>query len=314
MQVEIFIGIDISKAHLDVAGTAPGKVRRFANTKGGIARLVAWLKEQAPTLIVFEAGSYLVRLEDALCDARLPYAKVNPRQVRDFAKAEGILAKTDDLDARVLARFGERIRPPMRERPRTVTRTLAALMARHIDLNEMIVMEKHRLEHAVPLIKRQIRMHLRQMQRAQAALDEKIALTIGSDPDLARKAELLVSVPGVGPIQTATLLGLLPELGTLQRKQIVALAGLAPFNRYSGTMRGRKSIWGGRAPIRCALYMGALVSVRHNPVIKPFYEKLRAAGKPAKVALTACMRKLLVILNAMIRDGSAWNDVQPAAA
>lgn len=307
MQPATYIGIDVSKAHLDVAALGTAKTRRFPSKKSGLGRLIVWLNRQRPELIVLAAGSYTIRLEDALAGASLPYAKVNPRQVRDFARAEGLLAKTDALDAQALARYGERMRPPIRKRPDAATRALAAQVARLTALREMQVMEKLRMEHASPWIKAQLRRHLQQLEKHQAALCKAIEAAIRSDVTMAGKAELLQSVPGVGPVLTATLLGCMPELGTLGRKQVASLAGLAPFNRDSGKLRGHRRIWGGRAAVRRTLYMVALTCARFNPAIKPFYEKLRAAGKPVKVALTACMRKLLTILNAMLRNGTPWH-------
>lgn len=313
MQPAVCIGIDVSKAHLDAAGVR-GTVTRYRNGKAGIARLVAQLRDEPGALAVLEAGAYTVRLEDALSDAAIPYAKVNPRQVRDFARAEGVLAKTDALDAHALARFGERMRPPVRERPDAPTRALAARVARLNDLGGMIDMEKHRLEHAPAGIRAQILAHLRELKRARERQLADIELAINAHAEMARKAELLESVPGVGPILTATLLAGMPELGRIGRKQIAALAGVAPFNRDSGKFSGRKRVWGGRANVRRVLYMGALVGTRFNPIIRAYYLKLTQEGKPVKVAFTACMRKLLVILNAMMQRGEPWSPRIPAAA
>jgi transposase len=302
----VYFGIDVSKAQLDVATTAPAPLRSFANNRRGVAKLVTWLIAQPPTFVIFEAGSYTRRLEDALETARLLYARINPRLVRCFAESEGILAKTDGVDAHVLAKFGEEKTPAPRQRPPPEVRFLAERMARLTELGEMIVMESHRLEHVSPGIKALIKAHIRQLKAHRAELLKDINTAIDSHEEMARKAELIESVPGVGPILTATLLAYLPELGQINRQQIAALAGVAPYNWQSGKFEGRRKIFGGRAAARRVLFMGALVGTRYNPVIKSFYERLRAAGKPAKVALTACMRKLLTILNAIMRDGAAW--------
>ena len=314
MQPVVFFGIDISKAQLDVATSAPAPLRHFPNKKGGIARLIAWLITQPPLMVVFEAGSYTLKLEDALSGASLRYAKINPRQVRDFARSEGILAKTDALDAHVLAKYGEQKQPPVRLRPDAATRALAARVARLDDLNVMITMESNRLEHALPGVRADLLGHLRQLRKRRSDLLKSIDMAVDSNPEMARKAKLLKSVPGVGPILTAALLSQLPELGTERRQRVSALVGVAPFNRDSGTLRGHRTVWGGRAAVRRILFMGALVGMKHNPPIKAMYERLRAAGKPAKVALTACMRRLLTILNAIVRDGVAWNAERPVTA
>ena len=314
MQPVIFVGIDVSKAQLDAATSAPGPVQQFPNQKGGIARLITWLLEQSPVMVVFEAGSYTLKLEDALASASIRYAKVNPRRVRDFARADGVLAKTDTIDARVLVKYGEQKNPPVRERPDAATRALAAQVSRLNDLSEMITMESNRLEHVVKEVRAPLLGHLRQLRTHRMNLLKAMKTAIAGNPDMARKAALLKSVPGVGPILTAALLAQLPELGTVNRQRLTALVGLAPFNRDSGTMRGRRTVWGGRGAVRRILFMGALVGMRHNPVIKAMYERLRAAGKPAKLALTACMRRLLSILNAMLRDGAAWQVVPPVTA
>ena len=314
MQPTVFIGIDVSKAQLDVATSASASLRRYPNKKGGITRLITWLHAQPLVMVVFEAGSYTARLEDAMSDAEVPYARINPRRVRDFARSDGILAKTDSIDAHVLVSFGQQKNPPVRARPDASTRAVAAQLSRLADLGEMIVMESNRVEHMPAGIKTRIGQHIRQLKKQRAAMLKDINLAIASNPEMARKAKLLRSAPGVGPILSATLLAQLPELGTLRRQRIAALAGVAPFNRDSGTLRGRRTVWGGRAAVRRVLFMGALVSARFNPAIKPFYERLIAAGKPAKVALTACMRKLLTILNAMLREGVAWRNVPPATA
>lgn len=320
MQPVVYIGIDISKAKLDIATNIPVPKPKssFPNHPRGISRLVEWVTTLPPAFIVFEAGSYTRRLEDGLENAKLRYARINPRVIRRFAEADGILAKTDGIDAHVLAKFGEQKKPVERERPSPAVRSLAEMMARLADLNEMIVMESHRLEHVSKGIQAQINLHIRQMKAHRAELRKDVQMAIDSHEELARKAEVIESVPGVGPILTATLLAYMPELGQVNRQQAAALAGVAPYNHDSGQIKGKRRIFGGRSVARRVLYMGAFVGKTHNPVIKKFYDRLRAAGKPMKVALTACMRKLLTILNAMVRDGVAWNaghqEVAPAAA
>ena len=310
----VYFGIDVSKARLDVATTAPAPLRSYSNNRRGIARLAAWLIAQPPTFVIFEAGSYTRLLEDGLENARLRYARINPRLVRCFAESEGILLKTDGVDAQVLAKFGEQKKPAERPRPSPAVRSLAEQMARLSDLGEMIVMESHRLEHVSRGMRTQINAHIRQMKTHRTDLLKDIQMAINSHEEMARKAELIESVPGVGPILTATLLAYMPELGQLNRQKIAALAGLAPYNDQSGTNEKRRRIFGGRAAARRVLFMGALSGKRYNPMIRAFYERLRAAGKPAKVALTACMRKLLTILNAMVRDGIPWHPVTPEPA
>lgn len=310
----VYFGIDVSKATLDVATTAPAPRRSYSNNRRGIARLVAWLIAQPPTFVIFEAGSYTRRLEDALECAKLRYARINPRLVRAFAQSDGLLLKTDGVDAHVLAKFGEEKKPAERPRPPPAVRALAEMMARLTEINEMTVMESHRLEHVSSGMRAQINAHIRQLKVHRSDLLKDINMAISSHEQMARKAELLESVPGVGQILTATLLAYMPELGQLNRQKIAALAGLAPYNDQSGTVEGRRRIFGGRAAARRVLFMGALVGMRHNPMIKSFYDRLRAAGKPAKVALTACMRKLLTILNAMVRDGAPWHPALPGPA
>jgi len=309
MQPVVYIGIDISKARLDVATNfpVPKPQSSFPNHRRGIAQLVKWVITLPPAFIVFEAGSYTRRLEDGLENAKFHYARINPRIVRRYAEYQGILAKTDGIDAHVLAKFGEEKNPVERQRPPAAVRSLAEMMARLTDLNEMKVMESHRLEHVTAGIRKLINAHIRQLKTHRAELLKDIQMAIDSHEELARKAEMIESVPGVGPILTATLLAYMPELGSVNRQQAAALAGVAPYNNQSGTGDKRRRIFGGRATVRRVLFMGALVGTRYNPVIKAFYDRLRAAGKPAKVALTACMRKLLTILNAMVRDGAAWH-------
>jgi transposase len=305
-QREVFVGIDVSKAQLDVAVRPAG---RFAapNDEAGCAQVLARLRATPPTLVVLEAtGGLEIPLTGVLAAAGVPVVVVNPRQVRDFAKATGRLAKTDALDAQTLAHFAEVIRPERRPLPDEQTQALAALVARRRQLVEMLTAEKNRLGSARKPVRTSLRTHIAWLERALRHTDRDLAHAIRESPVWREKEALLRSTPGVGPVVTTTLLANLPELGTVTGKQIAALVGVAPLNRDSGTWRGKRTVWGGRAQIRAVLYMGALVATRFNPVIRAFYHRLCAAGKAKKVALTACMRKLLLILNAMLKQRTPW--------
>jgi transposase len=269
--------------------------------------VVEQLRALSPTLIVLEAtGGVEVSLTSALAAAGLPVVVVNPRHVRDFARATGQLAKTDALDAQILAQFAEVMRPERRPLPDAQTQALAALVTRRRQLIEMLTAEKNRLSMAPPPVRKSLRAHITWLERELAHTDTDLAQTIRQSPVWREKDELLQSVPGVGPVLTSTLLANLPELGTLTSKQIAALVGVAPLNRDSGTLRGKRTVWGGRAQVRAVLYMSAIVAARFNPVIRAFYQRLQTAGKAKKVALTACMRKLLTILNAMLKHRTPW--------
>jgi len=306
MNTPVCVGIDVSHAQLDVA-VRPGKGFSVSNDAGGWATVVAHLQPLKLVRIVLEAtGGLEVPLVGALAGAGLPVVVVNPRQVRDFARATGQLAKTDVLDAQILAHFAEVIRPPLRPLPDAQTQVLAALVARRRHLVEMLTAEKNRLRTAAPAIRRSLRQHLVWLQRERTQLDTELAETIHSSPMWRATDDLLRSVPGVGPVLTITVLANVPELGTLTNKQIAALVGVAPLNRDSGTLHGKRLVWGGRAHVRAALHMAAIVATRYNPVIKTFYQRLCQAGKAKKLALTACMRKLLTILNAMLKSGTPW--------
>jgi transposase len=304
-----FVGIDVAKADFVVA-TRPGPTSWTAtNDAAGIARTLERLRPLQPGLIVLEAtGGYETALVAALVAAGLPVVIANPRQVRDFGRSTGQLAKTDTLDADLLALFAERVQPEPRPLPDAALRDLDALITRRRQLLEMLTAERNRLLQASPSVRRNIRQHVRWLERQVTAVDRDLDDTIHKSPVWRAKENLLRSVPGVGPIVSRTLLAELPELGTLNRKQVAALAGVAPLARDSGTLRGKRLVWGGRAPVRAALYMAALVAARHNSIIRTFYRRLVAAGKPKKVALTACMRKLLTILNAMVRTNCAWRN------
>lgn len=301
------VGIDVSKHQLDVAVRPSGECWSVPHDEPGLSTLVTRLQALAPTLIVLEAtGGLEVTVASALAAAQLPTAVVNPRQVRDFGRSTGQLAKTDRLDAQVLAHFAEAVRPTPRPVPDAQAQELSALLLRRRQLLEMLIAEKNRLSLAPQRIRFQIQVHIEWLHQQLTDLDRDLGQLVRSSPVWREKDDLLRSVPGVGPVLATTLLANLPELGTLNRKQIAALVGVAPFNRDSGTLRGHRTVWGGRAQVRAILYMSTLVAVRHNPALKTFYARRRAAGKPPKVSLTACMRKLLTILNAMLKHRTRW--------
>ena len=311
----VFVGIDVAKATLDVAVRPSGEGWRVANTEAAIPDLVVRLGRLHPQVIVLEAtGGYEHAVVAALAAAQLPVVVANPRQVRDFAKSTGQLAKTDAIDADMLACFGERVQPTPRPVPDAATQALDALLTRRRQLVEMLTAEKNRLGQARAPIRRSLRDHIRWLERQLDRVNRELDTTIQESPIWRVKDDLLQSAPGVGPVLSRTLLGELPELGALSHKEIAALVGVAPFARDSGTLRGKRMVWGGRAPVRAVLYMGALVAARHNPVIRAFYSRLVEAGKPKKVALTACMRKLLTILNAMMRTNTPWQGHHPTTA
>lgn len=301
-----YVGIDVAQATLEVATTA-GPTLQVANDPAGHAALVAWLAPQGVRLVVLEAtGGYERAAVAALSAAGVPLVVVNPRQVRDFARATGQLAKTDRIDAQVLARFGERLQPAPRPVSDAEQQALAALLVRRRQLLEMLGMEQNRLPLASREVRRRLRAHVTWLQRELDALDADLGQAIEASPVWRVHDQLLQSVPGIGPVVARTLLALLPELGALNRKQVAKLVGVAPLNRDSGAQRGYRQIWGGRAPVRTALYMAALVGMRRNPVLRALYHRLRARGKAPKVALVACMRKLLTIVNAMLAHHTAW--------
>ena len=312
-----WIGIDISKAELDVA-VRPGGVRWQAHhDAAGIDALVERCVALAPQRIVVEAtGGFEIGVAAALAAQHLPVVVVNPRQVRDFARATGQLAKTDRLDAAILAHFGEAIQPDVRPLPDATARALSLLVARRRQLQEMLIAEQHRLLSAavqdapVPL-RDELGDHIAWLRRRLDQVDDDLNQQIRSSPVWREREDLLRTIGGIGPIVSATLLSHLPELGQLDRKAIAKLVGVAPLNRDSGSVKGVRHIWGGRAQVRTVLYMAALVATRHNPQIRTFYQRLLAAGKPAKVALVACMRKLLLICNAVLRSHTSWSPASP---
>ena len=306
-----YVGIDVAKAGMDIAVCPTDERWSISNDEAGIRRLVSRLKTLEPDLVLLEAsGGLELPIVAALAVEELPVVVVNPRQVRDFARATGKLAKTDTLDAAVLAHFGEAVRPPVRPLRDSETLLLSSLVARRHQLVTMLVSEKNRLSTATTVaVRPSIEAHIDWLERELNDLDGNLQQLIRRSPVWREKDDLLRTVPGVGEQVSLTLLAYLPELGTLGHRQISALVGVAPFNRDSGTMRGKRTVWGGRARVRASLYMGALTASRWNPVIRDFYQRLLAAGKPKKVALTACMRKLLVILNSILRHRSPWYDV-----
>ena len=315
-QAPRFVGIDVAKAKVDVAVRPTDDKWEVPNDNAGIRQLVSRLKALEPTLVLLEAsGGLELPLVAALAAEAAPVVVANPRQVRDFARATGKLAKTDVLDAAVLAHFADAVRPSVRPLRDAESQVLNSLAARRHQVLTMLVSEKNRLSSATTVaVRPRIETHIEWLERELDELDEGLRQTLRRSPVWREKDNLLRTVPGVGEQLSLTLLAYLPELGTLDRRQIASLVGVAPFNRDSGTLRGKRTVWGGRARVRAALYMGALVASRFNPVIRDFYQRLLAAGKPKKLALTACMRKLLVILNSMLKHGSPWKDKAPMAA
>ena len=303
----LYVGIDVSKGNLDVAIVPSGEVWHTTNDEVGIGELKGRLATHRPTLVVMEAtGGYELPLAAALGASGLPVAVVNPRQVRDFAKATGKLAKTDVIDAQVLARFALAVRPTPRLLPDAQLQEMAALLARRRQVLEMLVAEKQRLGMASPRVRPSLKEHIAWLEHTLEKLDGDLGKMLQESPLWRAQEDLLRGVPGVGPNLTFTLLAELPELGTLSRRQIASLVGVAPLNRDSGAFRGRRKVWGGRATVRAALYMATLVATRFNTLIRAFYQRLLQAGKPKKVALIACMRKLLTILNAMLKHHTPW--------
>ena len=306
---QVLVGIDVSKAQLDVALRPTNDCWQVDNDESGIASLVERLRTVQPTLVVLEAtGGLEVPVTGALAEAGLPVVVVNPRHARDFAKATGRLAKTDTLDARGLAHFAEAVRPTPRPLPDAQAQELSALLTRRRQVVQMLTAERRRLQTAPQPIRADIQAHITWLTRRLACTDDDVAAASHASPLWRAKDELLQSTPGVGPILSRMLVAEVPELGGLNRQEIAALIGVAPLNRDSGTVRGKRAVWGGRAHVRAVLYMSTLAAVRHNPVLKTFYERLRAVGKAPKVALTACMRKLLTILNAMLKHQTPWHE------
>lgn len=304
-----FVGIDVSKATLDVDCLPLRAARQFSNDGSGIAALLQWLSNSGAERIVVEAtGGYEVALASALAAAGLPVVVVNPKRVRDFAKAQGMLAKSDRLDAWVLALFGQQIVPPVRVLPDAAQRDLAELLDRRHQLVAMRAQEQARLTTVLPVAKSDVEKHIVWLSEHIRKHDKILLKRLEKSAVWDAKVKLLDTVPGIGPVNLFTLVGRLPELGTLNRQQIAALAGLAPFCDDSGTRRGQRYIRGGRADVRCALYMATLSAKRCNPAIKRMFDRLIAKGKPFKVAMTACMRKLLTTLNSILKSKKPWED------
>ena len=302
----LFFGIDVSKEHLDIACSSGEKWQSKYDEKG-LLKLVKRLSKPKPQLIVLEAtGGYETTLVYSLAAAKLNIVVVNPRLVRDFAKSLGQLAKTDSIDAAVLARYAEAVRPEIRPLPDKQALQLKALLARRKQIIDMMVAEKYRTQTTDVKVCKRIDTHISWLEKELKSIDQDLKDNIQKSPLWKQKEELLRSVPGVGKVLSSTLIASLPELGSLNRKQIAALVGVAPLNRDSGKLKGKRIIWGGRAPVRAALYMATLASIRFNHKINVFYTRLVTNGKPKKVALTACMRKLLITLNAMVKNNSTW--------
>jgi transposase len=309
------MGIDVSKAWLDVYVRPAGTLRRVANDDTGCAEVAAAVRTVAARLVVVEAtGGYEALIVATLAMGGLPIVVVNPRQVRDFAKASGQLAKTDALAAAVLAHFGAAMQPAIRPLPDATTQQLRQWLARRRQLVEMLTAEQNRAQQGSPEIRASISGVMGALRRQLKEVEGKLAELIRRSPVWRTHQQLLLSVPGVGPVLATTLLADLPELGQLNRKQIAALVGVAPLNRDSGVSQGKRAVWGGRAPVRAVLYMATLVASHRNAVIRAFYNRLIQAGKPKKVALTACMRKLLTILNAMVKHHTPWAPTIAAGA
>ena len=311
-QAAVYVGIDVSRDWLDVSVGGEEQVWQVGNDTAGIAALQERLGERELAGVVLEATGGLERAVAAELDvAGLPVAVVNPRQVRDFARAAGRLAKTDAIDAQLLARYGEAMRPQVRPLPDAQTQALRGLVVRRRQVVGMLTAERNRLPQVTQWVRRLVQRHIAVLQRQLVLLDRELERLLQASPVWRKQDKLLRSVPGIGPVTAACVVAELPELGALNRKQIAALVGVAPHNRDSGSYRGKRSVWGGRAPVRASLYMATLVATRCNPVIQACYARLCAAGKPKKVALTACMRKLLTILNSMLRTRTEW---QPSTA
>ena len=305
---QLYVGIDVSKRHLDIAVRPIGELWRANNNKADIERLIVRVGNLEPQLVVMEAtGNYEMPLAAAMQVAGLPLRVVNPRQARDFARSTGKLAKTDSIDAAALAHFAEAVRPTPRPLPDKQAQDLAAILARRSQLIGMLTAERNRLSGAPKLLHPRLKAHIRWLDKELSRTDDDLRTAVEDSPMWSARDQILTSTPGIGPVVSSTLLAELPKLGSLNRKQIASLVGVAPLNRDSGAFRGKRIVWGGRARVRHALYMGTLVATRYNTIIRDFYLRLCQAGKPKKLALVACMRKLLLILNCMVRDGTRWD-------
>jgi transposase len=304
----VYVGIDVSSTHLDIGVLPDGGVWRVSNDSDGHATVIERLTALSPTLIVIEAtGGAESAVAGELAATEMPVAVVNPRHTRDFARSTGRLAKTDAIDAMMLARFGEAVRPEARSLPGEAEQELRGLISRRHQIVGMITSEKNRLPKATTRVRPQIAEHIAWLEGTLGDLSQELNEFIQASPLWRAKDDLLKSVPGVGSVASSVLVAHLPELGRLNRKEVASLVGVAPHNRDSGLFRGKRTVWGGRAPVREALYMATLVATRFNPIIKAFYTRLCETGKPKKVALIASMRKLLTILNVMVRDQRKWD-------
>jgi transposase len=304
---EVYVGIDVAQDHLDIA-TTTDQVWSVKYHPRALAALARRLLKLSPARIIVEStGKLEQELVITLAEAKLPVVVINPRQVRDFAKATGVLAKTDRIDAQVLARFGEAVKPEVRPLPDEQARDLMALVARRRQLHQMLRAEKHRLLRAARPLKKSLERHIVYLEKQLDKLDDELQDALRQSPLWQTQFDLLQSVPGIGPTTAATMIAELPELGRLSRHEIAALVGVAPFNRDSGKWKGKRRTWGGRAPVRSALYMATLVATQHNACIRTYYLQLVARGKAKKTALVACMRKLIVILNSMLKSLQPWN-------
>jgi len=309
---QLFVGIDVSKTELQVATRPEGKPMTFANTEDGIGVLIDCLKSRCPSLVVLEAtGGLEVSVVNAMAVKGLPVVVVNARQIRDFAKALGRLAKTDRIDAEVIAQFAEAVRPPLRPLKDEQTQRLHALNTRRSQLVAMIRSEQNRLHTAPKWTQKEIKAHLKWLKKALEKMDKEISDLIKGSPIWREKDAILQSFKGVGPVTSAILLAAVPELGTIASKPLCALIGVAPLNRDSGQFRGKRAVWGGRSNVRSVLYMATMAAIRFNPMISSFYKRLTEAGKPHKVAMTACMRKTIVTLNSMIKNQTTWQPPIP---
>jgi len=304
---KVYVGIDVSKARLDVSLYPENDCRTFSYDEKGMAAITEYLRKVRPAIVVLEAtGGYEMLIAASLGTAGIAVALTNPRQIRDFAKATGKLAKTDSIDARVIAHFAAAIKPLPKPVSDDLAQEFKDMLLRRRQVIDMITAEKNRLGKARGTVKKHIEAHIRWLQEELDDISQRLSEMVKNSPIWREKDSKLQSIPGVGPVLSLTLLADLPELGALNRRQISALVGVAPFNRDSGKMRGKRTVWGGRSKVRAALYMSTLVATRYNPVIKEFYLRLCLAGKAKKVALTACMRKFLTIINAIIRTGTTW--------
>lgn len=307
-----FVGIDVAKDSMEVTVHEGNEHWNFPNDESGLAKLVTKMKKFSPYLIVLEAtGGYESTVAAELQSKGFPVAVVNPRQIRDFARSIGILAKTDILDARVIAHFAAKIQPAPRILPTEAAKKLGAILIRRRQVVNMLTAEKNRLQQADPAVRKRVKKHTTWLVKELNDINKELKQMVEDDPEWKEKDEIIQSVPGVGPNLSITLLAEFPELGILNRKQIAALGGVAPFNRDSGQMHGKRTIWGGRDIVRTATYMASFVAIRCNPLLKSFFDRLITAGKPRKVALVACMRKLLCILNSMLKNRTTWNYCVP---